>query len=421
MAQNRWQGKLESVFIFIYCVLCLIVLVYLGKELCKENPQIVQFVIKNWIWLAPRIGLIAILIVALIVTIIFRKSIKRLLDKRWLEEGAMKTSESIIKLIWSVILVTGLFFLSRGINGMSQKITTNTSPYSFFVALIVFYASLCLKRLVGTEKGIKEFLGKPYAFVDSGLHFIFFPIEKIVIYPKEEQRVDVPEQEVVTVPGIVTSSDGTTSEKCSATAITLDAMLYYSWPSGNDLIIAYEKFPKPYQRERVKMFFEAAIKDGIRAAASQKTWRYCTHDDFVNDISINLADRPITRAGEMFNYRVALPKVQLPDNLKNALVQPQIAELEKDATVTKADGDATARTKLLEALRGDPNGIIYESLLTLSGMAKDPSAKLIYQFPDQLQRALSGVFGGPKSPQDIINSLGGPDKIEELLRQHRPR
>ena len=144
MAQNRWQGKLESVFIFIYCVLCLIVIVYLGKELCKENPQIVQFIVQFW----PRLIAMVGLIVALTVSIFFRKSIKKILQKGWNAMGKIGKSNTGFGLLMLVFFISFCFVILPKIPKFNTwalvKIALAMGSFSILLIILIAITAITL-------------------------------------------------------------------------------------------------------------------------------------------------------------------------------------------------------------------------------------------------------------------------------------
>lgn len=328
-------------------------------------------------------------------------------EKREREIKRRKNKAIVIKIIWSFLSVTVIFFLSFF---LGQKLKVNWLIFASGFALLVISQSFTI--LLGTEKGVKEILGIPYAGISSGIHFIFFPIEYITPYPTQEQRLPIPEQKVTAA----TTSDNKSVE------LNIDATLYFYWPDDDDLVIVYQMVPMPFNLDQLKNFFSHAIINGIRMAASKtKTWQECMQDRFRDTVIELLENDPIDDAAKIFKFRLALTKVDPPLALKNALAQVHVARSQKEAAITEAEGqrkaialkgmgEAEARTAIFNAIRQNPENVQLEAFKTLREMAKEPS-KMFFQIPDML----TNVFGGKR--EISLNDIGGKEGLEKLMEE----
>lgn len=327
-------------------------------------------------------------------------------EEREREIKKRKNKATTIKIIWSLLVVIVIFSLSFFLH---QKLEINWLIIVGELSAFVFSQSFSI--LSGTEKGVKEILGIPYAAVSSGIHFIFFPIEHVVRYPTQEQRLRVPGQKVTAA----TKSD-------HPVELDIDATLYFRWPDGKNLVWVYQLVPKPFDIIRLELFFSHAIVNSIRTAASAVSdWRKCTFDDFTKSILASLINDPISDAAEIFDLRCVLEKVDPPEKLKEALAKVHIAHSQKEATQIEAEGErmatalkgkgeAEARTALFDAIRQNSENVQLEAFKTLREMAKEPS-KMFFQVPD----ALTNVFGGKR--EIFLNDIGGKEGLEKLMEE----
>jgi len=328
----------------------------------------------------------------------------------------------IIKIVWIILLVILLSFISA-------KIGFSKIPWIlWFIGLSIIYLALCYITVSGEERAVKIILGVPYKTIDSGPHLKLFPIEKVYLFPREEQRIDIDALE------IITAEKNNGGKKYSAAAIKVDATFYFFWPDGDNLIKAYINGPSPDKPEEVKTFFEHAIMDAIAEEGGGRTWLECyqKRTDYAHAAEVSLIENskgkekgPVGQTG-IEDCRLVIPHITLPPDLSSSITLRQIAALNADAQEEEGrgeklkraligKGDAEARKAIFKAIQEVPEGLGYEYLLTLRKVAEGQSTTLLYGLPPFFINKLEQTLGGTKV-EDILKQLG-PEGIKKLIEQ----
>ncbi|PIP26199.1 MAG: hypothetical protein COS71_00175 [Candidatus Moranbacteria bacterium CG06_land_8_20_14_3_00_40_12] len=257
------------------------------------------------------------------------------------------------------------------------------------------------------ENGVIVRLGKPTRVVHSGLRWTFFPIDRVARFTTQLINLEFRVAGIITEQGEFPPNSGI---KYGQANVGVEPTLYFRWPEDNSLLQTVKIVANPEDISSLNNLFEETILNAFRSAGGCVTWREIVRDrkDFsakvLNNLTNDLSD-PINQACIPHNtINLVIKHVNLPEKLETAITDPEIARLEKEATITRAEGErkkrilegegfADARKLLYKAIGKEPESIQKEVLLTLREMAQGTSNTILFQIPSQITDTLGDVFG----------------------------
>jgi len=255
-------------------------------------------------------------------------------------------------------------------------------------AMAVAWLSFCVKIVGPTEKAISVFLGKPWRNLNSGLNFILWPMEKLVVYPTKQQELELEPIEVVTKKDI----------SHSQAAIKVKLTFYFFWP--DNLTSALVKGASP---DTIKGLFQEAIYNALRSVIIGMTWETCySEKDKIGKEALDIlfdTSSPIKEAGIEKNKIFTAIEVFLPKELIANLTAPEVAGLKADARKKEAVGEkefilaqkqaeAEGRKLVFDSI-GD--NMAKEALFTLREMSQGTSNTILFGLPPELYETVKNA------------------------------
>ena len=301
------------------------------------------------------------------------------------------------------------------------------------LTIIGVWFVLGLQVVRENERGLKVFLGRPYQTVESGLRWVPFILGKMLHYPTGvvELNFDKPAG-IITKRGKIEGE----SREFGPANIGANVSFRFRWPA--DLTKAVKLLPPPEDHAAITSLFEEVVLDDVRNVGGKRIWVELARNrkDFAAAINDSLKETVdangrqisgnIILDSEIQQPTVAIDHLEVPPELLASLTAEEIAQLERSATVIRAEGEkrkrqlegeglADAKSKLLDAIRAQPDNLRIQSLLTLEQMAQG-SATTIFPIPTDIMNTLSGIFGKEKglSPEDMMRMLT-PKQRADLL------
>ena len=241
-----------------------------------------------------------------------------------------------------------------------------------WVAIIVLIIFLCFVRIVQIneyQRGVLFEFGKFSRILGPGWHFyipLFANCRKVDIRTK---TVDVPEQEAITKDNV---------------SVKINAVLYYKIFDAKNAIIAVENF-----NYAVSQLAQTTMRNMVGAV---------TLDDLLSEresISVNMC-KILDEATDPWGIKVEnveLKDISLPEEMKRVIAKVAEAEREKQAVITKAEGEVQASNNLAEAakkLSEAPGALHLRTLATLNDLSSDQSNTVIFAVPIEGLEALKG-------------------------------
>ena len=256
----------------------------------------------------------------------------------------------------------------------------------FWVIVVIVVITL-LRSIVQIdeyERGVKFTCGKFSSIMEPGWNIIlpiFQSYKKIDIRTK---AVDVPEQDAITKDNV---------------SVRINAVIYYKIFDASKAILEVENF------------YYAVSQ------LAQTTMR-----NVVGSVSLNelLGEREkisteickiIDEATDPWGIKVEnveLKDVSLPEEMKRVIAKAAEAEREKDAILTKAQGEVEASKNLAiaaETMASTPGAMHLRTLSTINDISSDQSNTIIFCLPIEVLEAIKGK----SISEDVIKKITKKD------------
>lgn len=289
-----------------------------------------------------------------------------------------------------------------------------TTIFSLFLSVLSIFVTMIIlgiRIIRENETGVVVRLGKPKKVISSGLRFTIWPFDAVRRFTTNIIELEFREATIITAK----------SKDFGAANVKVKPTMYFRWPETNTgLINALKVVGNPENVEALKNLFEETVLDAFRSVGGSLTWRELAQDrkKFAQTVAEELINEdadPVKQAC-LENVRLVIINLELPEALRNAITEPEIARMRKEATIEEADGikqkiiregegHADARKKLFEAIGKEPDGVQKEMLLTLREMAKGTSNTILFGIPSQITDAMGNIFGGKDIGFDNIRKI----------------
>ena len=234
------------------------------------------------------------------------------------------------------------------------------------IIVVIFILLASIKQVDEYERGVKFTLGKYSKTMNPGWNLvlpIFQSFKKIDIRTK---AVDVPEQDAITKDNV---------------SIRINAVIYYKIFDASKAILEVENFyyavSQLAQTTMRNAVGEVSLDELLseRGKISQKICEI-----------IDLATDPWGIKVE----NVELKDVSLPEEMKRVIARVAEAEREKQAVITKAQGEVEASNNLAiaaERLAQNPIAVHLRTLETINDLSSDQSNTVVFALPIDVLKA----------------------------------
>ena len=245
------------------------------------------------------------------------------------------------------------------------------------IVILIFLSSL--KQINEYERGIKFTLGKYSKIMNPGINFvmpIFQSYKKIDIRTKV---VDVPNQEAITKDNV---------------SIGINAVVYYKIFDAAKAILEVENF-----HYAVSQLAQTTMRNTVGTV---------TLDELLTErekIS-NTIQKIVDEASDPWGVKVEnveLKDISLPEEMKRVIARAAEAEREKQAVITKAEGEVEAAENLKKAavlLGSTPGALHLRTLETINDVSSDQSNPILFAMPIEVLEAFKGISELKKKSDD---------------------
>ena len=239
------------------------------------------------------------------------------------------------------------------------------------VLVIIFIIALCSIRQINQyERGILFIRGKYSRVLNPGWHIIWPIFESCQKIDIRTRAVDVPEQEAITSDNV---------------SIKINAVIYYKVFDAGKALCEVENF-----HYAVGQLAQTTMRNVVGTV---------TLDQLLTDrekISLNICEI-IDKATDPWGVKVEnveLKDISLSQEMQRVMAKVAEAEREKNAVITKAEGEVEAAKNLAEAanmMGSTPGALHLRTLSTLNDLSSDQSNTVVFAIPVEVLRALEGI------------------------------
>ena len=251
------------------------------------------------------------------------------------------------------------------------------------VVILVFLVLLIIlpmiKQINEYERGVKYTFGKFSSIMTPGWKLVIPVIQSYQKVDIRTKAVDVPEQEAITKDNV---------------SVKINAVIYYKIFDASKAILAVENY-----YYAVSQLAQTTMRNVVGSV---------TLDELLSERE-KLSDqicKVIDTATDPWGIKVEnveLKDISLPEEMKRVIAKAAEAEREKQAVITKAQGEVEASNNLAEAARtmaAVPGALHLRTLSTINDVSSDQSNTIIFAIPLEVLRA----FEGDKT-KDIIEKI----------------
>ena len=259
----------------------------------------------------------------------------------------------------------------------------------FAVIIIAFILLSSIRQIDEYERGILFTFGKFSKVLTPGWKIVLPVIQSYRKVDIRTKAVDVPEQETITKDNV---------------SIRINAVIYYKIFDAGKAICEVQDY-----YYAVSQLAQTTMRNVVGSV---------TLDELLSErekISNGICE-VIDKATDPWGVKVEnveLKDVSLPEEMKRVIAKAAEAEREKQAILTKAEGEVEAANSLATAanvMGSTPGALHLRTLSTLNDLSSDQSNTIIFAVPIEVLKAVEGIS---KKYETINNQKN--DKIEENI------
>lgn len=239
--------------------------------------------------------------------------------------------------------------------------------FLFILVLGIIIVISSIKQINEYERGIKFSLGKFSSIMNPGWNLVFPIFQSYKKVDIRTKAVDVPEQEAITKDNV---------------SIRINAVLYYKIFDASKAVIAVENF-----NYAVSQLAQTTMRNIVGSVSL---------DDLLGQrekISAEIC-KIVDEATDPWGIKVEnveLKDVALPEEMKRVIAKVAEAEREKQAVITKAEGEVEASNNLAKAAEtmSKVDGALHlRTLSTINDISSDQSNTVIFCLPIEVLEAM---------------------------------
>jgi len=235
------------------------------------------------------------------------------------------------------------------------------------ILLIIIVSSI--KQINEYERGIKFTLGKFSKVMEPGWNLVFPIFQSFKKVDIRTKAVDVPEQEAITKDNV---------------SIRINAVLYYKIFDASKAIIAVENF-----NYAVSQLAQTTMRNIVGSVSLDEL---LSQRDKISSEICKIVDEATDPWGIKVE-NVELKDVALPEEMKRVIAKVAEAEREKQAVITKAEGEVEASNNLAKAAEtmSKVSGALHlRTLSTINDISSDQSNTVVFCLPLEILDAIKG-------------------------------
>lgn len=248
-------------------------------------------------------------------------------------------------------------------------------PFIPILVLFLFIVISSVRQINQYERGILFKRGKYAKVLNPGWHVIWPIFESCRKIDIRTRAVDVPEQVAITSDNV---------------SIKINAVIYYKVFDAGKALCEVENF-----QYAVGQLAQTTMRNVVGTV---------TLDQLLTDrerISGNICEI-IDKATDPWGVKVEnveLKDISLSQEMQRVMAKVAEAEREKNAVITKAEGEVEAAKNLAEAanmMGNTPGALHLRTLATINDLSSDQSNTVVFALPVEVLRALEGIGNNNK-------------------------
>lgn len=249
------------------------------------------------------------------------------------------------------------------------------------IAVIIL---LSIKQINEYERGIKFTLGKFSKIMNPGWRLVFPIFQSYRKVDIRTKAVDVPEQDAITKDNV---------------SVRINAVIYYKVFNASKAVLEVENF-----YFAVGQLAQTTMRNAVGSVSLDEL---LSERDKISTEICKIIDEATDPWGIKVE-NVELKDVSLPEEMKRVIARVAEAEREKQAVITKAEGEVEASENLAKAaslMSKTPGAMHLRTLSTLSDISGDKSNTIIFALPVEVLKSFEDKSLSEDKIEDIIKKV----------------
>ena len=238
------------------------------------------------------------------------------------------------------------------------------------IIVVVCLILASVKQINEYERGIKFTRGKFSAIMNPGWNFVLPIIQSFKKVDIRTKAVDVPEQDAITKDNV---------------SVRINAVIYYKIFDASKAILAVQDY-----NYAVSQLAQTTMRNIVGSVSLDEL---LTEREKLSTEICNIVDEETDPWGIKVE-NVELKDIALPEEMKRVIAKVAEAEREKQAVITKANGEVEAANNLAmvaNIMNQAPGALHLRTLSTLNDLSSDQSNTVIFAVPIEGLEALKGI------------------------------
>lgn len=242
--------------------------------------------------------------------------------------------------------------------------------FGFFGTMLIIIIAIILLRSIRQineyERGVKLRFGKFYKIMEPGWRLVLPIIDSMRKVDIRTKAVDVPEQDAITKDNVT---------------IRINAVLYYKVFDASKVVLAVENY-----QFAVSQLAQTTMRNAVGAVTLDEL---LAERDKISTEICKIIDEATDPWGIKVE-NVELKDIKLPEEMQRVIAKVAEAEREKQAVITKAEGEVEASenlAKAAETMARTPGALHLRTLATLNDLSSDQSNTIIFAVPIEVLEA----------------------------------
>ena len=230
----------------------------------------------------------------------------------------------------------------------------------FLIVVLMIIVFSSIRQIDEYERGVLFAHGKFKKILQPGWHIVLPIIRSYKKVDIRTKAVDVPEQEAITRDNV---------------SIKINAVLYYKIFDASKAVLAVERF-----HYTVSQLAQTTMRNIVGSVSLDEL---LTEREKLSTEICKIVDEETDPWGIKVE-NVELKDVKLPEEMQRVIAKVAEAEREKQAVITKANGEVEAANNLATAasiMSNAPGALHLRTLATLNDLSSDQSNTVIFALP----------------------------------------
>lgn len=236
----------------------------------------------------------------------------------------------------------------------------------FILVILIVLILASIKQINQYERGIKFTLGKFTKIMNPGWNLVFPVFQSYRKVDIRTKAVDVPEQDAITKDNV---------------SVRINAVIYYKVFDASKAVLEVENF-----YYAVGQLAQTTMRNAVGSVSLDEL---LSEREKISEQICNIIDKATDSWGIKVED-VELKDISLPEEMKRVIARVAEAEREKQAVITKAEGEVEASQNLAKAadlMSKTPGAMHLRTLSTISDISSDQSNTIVFALPVEVLKS----------------------------------